>query len=101
MLGLVRDWRYRLKSRQLLRHIGTPEAHRVLNDPDSFDSFCEGLPSTAPPEVMGAVGDGQPILDAIKQFFAWAWAHKEEIIKFILELIALFPKAPAPESVAA
>jgi hypothetical protein len=92
VLHLVRDWRYRAKSRQLLRDVtkaggpgGEPAGH-VLDDPDMFEAFCEGLPSKFPPKVGG------PVIDTIKELFKDAWDHREEIVKFILEIIALFPK---------
>jgi hypothetical protein len=95
LFGFIRDWRYRLKCRQLLRHVGTAEAHQILESPDHFDAFCEGLPSQAPAEVMADVGEdgaGNPILDAITKLFQWAWTNRNEIIKFILTIISLFPK---------
>ena len=96
MFHLIRDWRYRAKARHLLRSIGTDEANQILESSDHFDTFCEGLVSLPGARTaVSAVGDGSPILDKISALFKWAWDHREEVIKFVLEIISLFPKAPA------
>lgn len=92
MLGLIRDWRYRAQCRRALRHYAADGGEQILNSPDAFDTFCEGLPSVPGVAALMAAGPVEAGGDLLKQLFSWVWEHREEIIKFILEIIALFPK---------
>lgn len=83
----------RLLRRRALRRGDQEQArklHLALTDKDHFEALSEQLADDWVAEKEAREDDGTPVLDAVKEFFSWAWENREEILEFVLRIVALF-----------